>query len=164
MLIAVFSLASVGVDAKQRTKRKRVAKKTAVKNVDPSPTGYEYVDNDWPVEECKYPPMYPGGLPALMTFLKENMTYPPNAAMARIEGKVLVEFLVEKDGSIGNVRVMQSVDPSLDAEAMRVCRLIKNFIPAYNSDHEAVRSHFILPVNFKLYNPETQDTKSCVTQ
>lgn len=97
---------------------------------------------------------YPGGNAALSEFLKNNVHYPDSAYAAGIQGKVIVEFIIQKDGSVTDVHVVRSVEPSLDAEAVRVVSLTKNWIPAKNRPLEGepypVRCKFRLPVDFRL--------------
>ena len=74
-------------------------------------------------------PSFPGGTNALNTFIASNLKYPPVAGANGIQGRVIVKFIVEKDGSISNVEVDRSVSPSLDNEAMRVVKAMPKWIP-----------------------------------
>lgn len=94
-------------------------------------------------------PTYKGGNDALMKFICDNMKYPKEAASSGIEGRVVVQFLIEKDGKVSARKVVKSVSPQLDAEALRVSKLINNWTPG-KIKGEAVRSHFTLPFVFKL--------------
>lgn len=94
-------------------------------------------------------PTYKGGNDALMKFICDNMVYPKEAASSGIEGRVVVQFLIEKDGKVSARKVVKSVSPQLDAEALRVSKLINNWTPG-KIKGEAVRSHFTLPFVFKL--------------
>lgn len=94
-------------------------------------------------------PQYPGGLEGLMNFLAQNINYPPAAAEKKIQGRVVLMFVVEKDGSIGEVNVVRSVDKELDDEAVRVVKSLPNFIPG-RLDGQVVRVWFTLPISFKL--------------
>lgn len=100
-------------------------------------------------------PEFPGGNLGLVQFLSENIQYPPQAAEVGMEGKVIVQFVVEKDGSIGEVKVARGVDPLLDAEAMRVCKTLPRFTPG-RQNGQPVRVWFTLPVTFKLSAPEPE--------
>ena len=82
-------------------------------------------------------------------WLWENLTYPAEAAENGIQGRVIVEFVVEKDGSVSNVKVVRAVDPLLDKEAVRVIKRMPRWAPGKNNG-ENVRVHFVLPVTFKL--------------
>jgi TonB family protein len=94
-------------------------------------------------------PKYPGGPDALDDFLKSNLKYPPAAKEKGIQGKVYVQFVVEKDGSITNVEVRRGVNPLLDAEALRVAKLLPNFEPG-TMRGKKVRVRYTLPVAFVL--------------
>lgn len=94
-------------------------------------------------------PMFPGGDAALMNFLAQNINYPPSAVEKHIEGKVVIQFVVTRTGEIGEVKVVRPVDPDLDAEAVRVVKLLPNFAPGM-VDGKPVNVWYTLPVSFKL--------------
>ena len=94
-------------------------------------------------------PMFPGGMQELMTFLQTNIRYPKEAQARGLQGRVVVQFVVNKDGSICEENVVKSVDPQLDAEALRVVRSMPNWTPGKQRG-EAVRVRFTLPVTFRL--------------
>jgi len=101
-------------------------------------------------------PRYPGGEAALMKYLGANIRYPEDAAKNNIEGRVVLQFVVEADGSIGEVKVVRSVDPSLDAEAVRVIKSIPKFTPGRH-DGKAVAVWYTIPVSFQLTHEEDSD-------
>lgn len=94
-------------------------------------------------------PEYEGGIPALMNFLGTNMKYPVEAQKKKIEGRVIVSFVVEKDGSLSDYKIVRSIDPLLDAEALRVVKLQKKWKPGYEKG-KPVRVQYTLPITFKL--------------
>ena len=94
-------------------------------------------------------PMFPGGMQELMTFLQANIRYPKEAQERGLQGRVVVQFVVNKDGSICDEHVVRSVDPQLDAEALRVVRSMPNWTPGKQRG-EAVRVRFTIPVTFRL--------------
>lgn len=94
-------------------------------------------------------PEYPGGINGLNSFFKQNLVYPESAIENNIQGKVLVQFVVTQEGNVANVEVVKSVDPALDAEAVRVVSLMKDFTPGL-LDGEKVNVRYVLPVVFKL--------------
>ena len=94
-------------------------------------------------------PMFPGGMQELMTFLQTSIRYPKEAQERGLQGRVIVQFVVNKDGSICDEKVVRSVDPQLDAEALRVVRSMPNWTPGKQRG-EAVRVRFTLPVTFRL--------------
>ena len=98
-------------------------------------------------ETC--PPQFPGGDAALISFLNENIKYPPTAAQDRIEGKVIVQFLVEKTGEIGEVKVLRSLGKDLDKEAVRLIKSLPKFTPG-RMNGKAVSVWYTLPVTFTL--------------
>ena len=94
-------------------------------------------------------PQYPGGMDALYAFLKENIRYPQQARDNGITGKVYVTFVVEKDGSISNPRLLRDIGGGCGAEAIRVVRMMPRWIPG-KLRGETVRVQFNLPVKFTL--------------
>ena len=94
-------------------------------------------------------PSFPGGPSALMQFLSSNIKYPVVAEENGVQGRVVCTFVVEKDGSITDVRVIKSVDPSLDKEAMRVVKSMPKWIPG-KQNGSAVRVKYTVPVTFRL--------------
>ena len=94
-------------------------------------------------------PMFPGGTEGLIQFMTDNMEYPKDAQKIKKEGRVLITFIVEKDGSISEPTVVKSVYPSLDAEALRVVGLMPKWEPGKRCG-EPVRVKYTIPVTFKL--------------
>lgn len=94
-------------------------------------------------------PSFPGGPAALMKYLSENMRYPAVAEENGIQGRVTVQFVVEKDGSVTDVKTMKSVDPALDREAERVVKSMPKWIPG-KQNCSAVRVKYFVPVVFRL--------------
>ena len=94
-------------------------------------------------------PSYPGGMGALNQWLASNIKYPAMAAENGIEGRVVVQFVVERDGSVSGVHVVRGVDPSLDKEATRVVSQMPNWIPG-KQNGSAVRVKYTVPVTFRL--------------
>ena len=112
----------------------------------PQPKEAEQGDVFQVVEEQ---PMFPGGMGEMMKFLQTNIKYPEQAKSNGVQGRVIVQFVVNKEGSISNDTVVRSVDPMLDAEAIRVVRSMPNWTPGKQRG-EAVRVRFTLPVTFRL--------------
>ena len=94
-------------------------------------------------------PSFPGGDAALMKFLSEHIKYPVVAEENGIQGRVIATFVVERDGSITDVKVIKSVDPSLDKEAIRVLKSMPKWIPG-KQNGSAVRVKYTVPVTFRL--------------
>ncbi|VBB46426.1 TonB family domain-containing protein [uncultured Paludibacter sp.] len=100
-------------------------------------------------EVVEVPPSFPGGEAELMKYLHDNIKYPVVAQENNIQGKVVVQFVVGRDGSIQDVQVVRGVDPSLDREAKRVVQSMPKWIPGKQGG-SAVKCKFFVPVNFKL--------------
>ena len=94
-------------------------------------------------------PAFPGGMEAMIQFLSSNIQYPADAQKQKVDGRVLVNFVVEKDGSITEVKVIKPAFPSLDAEAIRVVKAMPKWKPGYQRG-QAVRVQFTMPINFSL--------------
>ena len=94
-------------------------------------------------------PQFPGGDAALMQYLSSHIKYPVVAEENGIQGRVVCTFVVERNGSISDVRVVKSVDPSLDKEAVRVIKGMPAWIPG-KQNGSAVRVKYTVPVNFRL--------------
>ncbi len=94
-------------------------------------------------------PSFPGGNAALMEYLGKNVKYPVVAQENGVQGRVVVSFVVERDGSITDVTVVRSVDPSLDKEAARVVASMPKWIPG-KQNGSAVRVKYNVPVSFRL--------------
>ncbi len=94
-------------------------------------------------------PEFPGGPQALMKYLGESIKYPLIAQENGIQGRVICQFVVNKDGSIVDVEVVRSVDPSLDKEAIRVVKAMPKWKPGQQRG-KAVRVKYTLPVSFRL--------------
>jgi protein TonB len=94
-------------------------------------------------------PEFPGGEEALRKFLSNNVKYPAIAAENGVQGKVFVNFVVDRTGNISNVKVVRGVDPAVDKEAIRVVKSMPKWIPG-RQNGETVRVSFTVPINFVL--------------
>jgi protein TonB len=94
-------------------------------------------------------PEFPGGDLGLMKYIQKNVKYPPIAKEYNITGKVYVSFIVDKSGSVTNVKIVRGVDKNLDAEAMRVVKSLPKYKPGKQRG-KAVRVMFTIPINFTL--------------
>lgn len=107
-----------------------------------------------PVEEDVYDvveemPRFPEGISALFEYVSKSIQYPEAAKMKEVQGRVIVTFIVEKDGSISNAKVVKSVEPSLDEEALRVVSAMPKWVTGKECG-EPVRVKYTLPVTFRL--------------
>ena len=94
-------------------------------------------------------PQYPGGPNEMMKYIQENIKYPQSAKDNKIEGRVFVSFVVEKDGSITNAAVMRGIDKECDAEALRVVSSMPKWTPGQHKG-EVVRTQFTIPIYYKF--------------
>lgn len=94
-------------------------------------------------------PEFPGGMKELLKFLQDNLKYPENAMKNNVQGRVIVQFVVEKDGTPTEFKVLRSVDPDLDAEALRVMKAMPKWKPGMQKG-QVVRVKFTVPVSFTL--------------
>lgn len=94
-------------------------------------------------------PSFPGGNAALMDYLRNNIKYPAIAVKQKEEGRVVVGFIVECDGSITDIKVLRGATPSLDEEAIRVVKCMPKWIPGMRNDKK-VRVRYQVPVSFRL--------------
>jgi len=95
-------------------------------------------------------PVFTGGDSTLLNYIAKNTVYPAQARINRIQGKVVVRMVVEKDCSISNVEVLKGVSPALDAEAVRVVRSLPKFESPGKKDGVAVGVHYMIPIYFTL--------------
>lgn len=94
-------------------------------------------------------PEFPGGNPALMKYLSQNMKYPAEAQAARKEGRIIISFVVKKDGSLDDIKVVRGVDPALDQEAIRVIAAMPKWTPGMQKG-KPVNVKYTVPLMFKL--------------
>lgn len=94
-------------------------------------------------------PSFPGGESAMFRWISENMKYPATAAENNVQGRVLVSFIVEKDGSISTIKIVRSVSPELDAEARRIVSKMPKWSPG-RINGKPVRVTYYLPLSFRL--------------
>ena len=113
------------------------------------PASNNNTDDDVIFSVVENEPEYPGGEKALYNYIIKNVKYPKSALDKGIEGTVIVEFVVEKNGKISNVKAVKSVSPELDAEAIRVVSKMPKWKPGVQRG-EKVRSRWRLPINFQL--------------
>lgn len=114
---------------------------------EPEPPKHEEENKVFDIVEQQ--PMFPGGPTALMKFLNENTKYPVVAQENGVQGRVTVQFVVEKDGSVSDVHVLKGVDPSLDKEAVRVVKSMPRWTPG-KQNGITVRVNYRVPVLFRL--------------
>lgn len=95
------------------------------------------------------PPRFPGGIYGLMRYIASRLKYPESAIQQGIEGKVIVEFVVKADGTIGEVRIKQGLTPECDYEALTVVESLPKFTPG-RENGKPVNTWYTLPISFKM--------------
>ena len=94
-------------------------------------------------------PQFPGGEKAMFDFITQNLRWPVIASEMAISGRIILQFVVEKNGNITHIKVIRSLDEAFDDEAIRVIKLMPRWIPAEQRGH-VVRCYFVLPVHIDL--------------
>ena len=101
-------------------------------------------------------PAFPGGLEALATYLSDNIQYPQKAIDNNIEGTVYVAFVIEKDGSVSNIKATNDIGGGCSEEAVRVVSSMPRWTPG-QVDGQPVRAQFMLPINFECHSHPIRD-------
>lgn len=145
---ALIGLLLTGCNAKHSTPEQGTAPDSATETTT-APTDSMSLPADSVFEVAEVMPEFPGGTQALFKFISENLKYPQNAIDGQIEGRVVVQFVVDKAGKVGNIRVVRSVDKMLDQAAIDVVRALPDWKPGMQ-DGQPVNVRYTLPVSFKL--------------
>ena len=107
------------------------------------------IEQDSALDVCDQMPKFNGGDVALMYFIRTSISYPKDAAEQGLQGRVVLRFIIEKDGTISNCEVLRSASLSLDTEALRVVNSMPQWIPGKHKG-KVVRVRYALPVTFRL--------------
>ena len=118
--------------------------------------GSEIAETDI-LDYAEHHPSFPGGQQALLDFLRQNVNYPEQAKKDSIEGRVVVGFVIDTDGSITDPKIVKSVHPLLDAEALRVVKLMPKWEPG-SENGTPVKVKYNLPISFKIGEPSSLPT------
>lgn len=118
----------------------------------------EQLPDSWKAYEARHPelndidqmPSFPGGASALNSFLSQEVNYPTMALRNKVQGRVVVSFVVERDGSISSPEIVRSIDPALDKEAKRVVMAMPKWNPAKKKNGNTVRVKYTIPITFRL--------------
>ena len=127
----------------------RVCGKEKLSRIELAESVTEIDDEDTLFIEYEQMPQFLGGEVALMKFIADNLHYPDSAKAKKIQGRVVVKFVVTKTGEIGEVKIVRSKDLDLDKEAVRIVKSLPNFIPG-KINGEVVDMWYTLPIKFKL--------------
>ena len=137
----------VQTTAAERTRPEAIDTTTSAREV--MVTGYAQFTDNKVYESAEVMPEFPGGQAELLKFVAKSIKYPTEAQRRGAQGRVIVKFVVETNGSISNIHVVKGIDPLLDAEAIRVCTTMPTWAPA-RQEGKAVRCYYTIPVTFGL--------------
>lgn len=160
MLPTLPTTTSKPVVAEASVEKKEIVRVAAKRRVAPRAKAIvrnPKVDDNEIYESAEHIPTYPGGVAALMEFIKSNLQYPEDAIAEKAEGLVQVSFVVEKDGSTSEFEVLDEHHPSLEAEAVRVMKMMPKWNPG-TQDGVKVRVEYTVPVKFTLPQEEVNDS------
>lgn len=115
----------------------------------PTPQAVDENEAPLPTDMVEQLPEFPGGMSRFVTWLSHNLHYPEPAREQKVQGRVIVSFIVNKDGTIADAKVARSASPLLDEEAMRVIRTMPKWKPG-TQDGKPCRTMFTIPIIFKL--------------
>lgn len=151
ILLLIAIVATMRVCGKEKLSRIELAE--SVTEIDDEANFGISSDNNSIVDDGNYDndqlPQFPGGEAALIKFVADNLQYPDSAKAKKIQGRVVVKFVVTKTGEIGEVKIVRSKDLDLDKEAVRIVKSLPNFIPG-KLNGEVVDMWYTLPITFKL--------------
>ena len=119
------------------------------KKVEKAQTHKDTTTDDKVYDVCEQMPIYEGGDAALLKYLRENLKRPEEDKERGMQGRLVVGFVVEKDGSLTNVKVLRAVDIALDAEVLRVVKGMPKWIPGRHNG-QRVRVRYLLPIHICL--------------
>ena len=142
----------VQTTAAERTRPEAIDTTTSAREV--MVTGYAQFTDNKVYESVEVMPEFPGGQAELLKFVAKSIKYPTEAQRKGVQGRVIVKFVVETNGSISNIHVVKGIDPLLDAEAIRVCTTMPTWAPA-RQEGKAVRCYYTIPVTFRLVKAES---------
>ena len=142
----------VQTTAAERTRPEAIDTTTSAREV--MVTGYAQFTDNKVYESAEVMPEFPGGQAELLKFVAKSIKYPTEAQRRGAQGRVIVKFVVETNGSISNIHVVKGIDPLLDAEAIRVCTTMPTWAPA-RQEGKAVRCYYTIPVTFGLVKAES---------
>ena len=122
----------------------------------------DYMEWNWPVTDA--PPEFPGGQYALFRYMSDSIHYPEEAKINQVEGRTVVQFIVDTLGYVCEVEIYKSSgDSVLDAEAVRVCRSMPQWKPAWRivnyetGERRTLRTRYTVPINFSMSGSESKD-------
>ena len=154
LLIALSLIVSFGLKAQTKSIDVPDLEKINIKELDVKTEDITFderkTNNQEPIfTSVDIEPRFQGGIANFHAYLQQNIVYPSNAIKQRAEGKVFVGFVVEKNGSLSNIKILRAVSPEIDAEAGRVISNSPNWLPGLQNE-KPVRVQYVIPIIFKL--------------
>lgn len=147
-VISAFALVAVALSSQAQQKTKPVE---PVAKTNPAPQVKDTAEKkSSPADELQALPQFPGGQPAVEQYIKANLKYPEQAKKEKIQGRVGVRFVINKDGSVGEAKVMKGIGGGCDEEALRLIKNMPKWNPGINKMGLPVKTVYALPVNFSL--------------
>ena len=116
---------------------------------EPQPEAVDMADEPLSFRVVEELPQFPGGAVEMMKWLTKNLKYPASAQQRKVQGRVVAQFIVEKDGSVTHLQVTQKLDPACDREAMRVLRMMPKWKAGVQND-QPCRTMVCIPIVFRL--------------
>lgn len=159
---ALEGITTISIDTKEISSSQNISKmdRLNLRIELPSAAARQKIEKELEVfDVVEEMPEFPGGSTAMMEYITKNLRYPAKAHQAGIQGRVIANFIVDKDGSIYNPGIIRSVNPDLDAEAIRVLSTMPKWKPGIQGGKE-VRVRYTVPINFKLNKPEAEEIKN----
>lgn len=150
LLVACLSVCCLGIDAQSEITFTAPALKDSVDVASDIDDDHDFtVDGQIVYDVVEQMPSFPGGIAALMKFITDNIRYPANAVDDKVQGRVVVGFIVRADGKVCNPYVERPVESRLDKEALRLVKSMPRWTPG-RQDGKAVNVRYLVPVSFRL--------------
>ena len=156
-VLALLLIVNARATAQQTTKANKTAREA--KTADVTDIKINKADADTIFDVVEVAPEFPGGMDQMAKYLSENIKYPEEAKEKGISGRVYIEFVIEKDGAVSNVKVMKSISGGCDEEGVRVVNAMPKWKPGMQKG-KPVRVHYVLPIFFKLDDSATTAKKT----
>ena len=156
-VLALLLIVNARATAQQTTKANKTAREA--KTADVTDIKINKADADTIFDVVEVAPEFPGGMDQMAKYLSENIKYPEEAKDKGISGRVYIEFVIEKDGAVSNVKVMKSIGGGCDEEGVRVVKAMPKWKPGMQKG-KPVRVHYVLPIFFKLDDSATTAKKT----
>ena len=154
LFLVIMGVSSLLTVTAQLVTNEQIVNKTLTE-----PTDLKLVDMSQTFNVVEKMPQYPGGEKELMNFIGRNIRYPIIAQENGIQGRVIVRFVVSSTGKVSDVQVLRSLDPSCDKEAVRVIKMLPEWIPG-EQNGEKVAVYYTLPITFKLKSQQVKGSIS----